>query len=128
MPTVRDGKAADTRRVVVGEPGHETPELASPLYRLAANPTWTVPRSIEEREIAPKGEAYLRRNDMERRDGWIVQRSGPRNSLGLVKFDLRNDQEIYLHDTPAKGAVRAGPIATPAMAASASPTRSASRR
>jgi murein L,D-transpeptidase YcbB/YkuD len=88
---------------VVGEPGHETPELGSPLYRLVANPTWTVPRSIEEREIAPKGEAYLRRNRMTRRDGWIVQESGPRNSLGLVKFDLRNDQEIYLHDTPAKG-------------------------
>jgi murein L,D-transpeptidase YcbB/YkuD len=99
---VRDGRVADSRRAVVGEPGHETPELASPLYRLVANPTWTVPRSIEAREIAPKGEAYLRRNNMERRDGWIVQRSGPRNSLGLVKFDLRNDQEIYLHDTPAK--------------------------
>lgn len=99
---VQDGKVADTRRVVVGEPGHETPELGSPLYRLVANPTWTVPRSIEAREIAPKGEAYLRRNNMERRDGWIVQKSGPRNSLGLVKFDLRNDQEIYLHDTPAK--------------------------
>ena len=99
---VRDGKVADTRRVVVGEPGHETPELGSPLYRLVANPTWTVPRSIEAREIAPKGEAYLRRNNMARRDGWIVQESGPRNSLGLVKFDLRNDQEIYLHDTPAK--------------------------
>jgi L,D-transpeptidase YcbB len=99
---IRDRRVADTRRAVVGEPGHETPELASPLYRLVANPTWTVPRSIEEREIAPKGDAYLRRNNMERRDGWIVQQSGPRNSLGLVKFDLRNDQEIYLHDTPAK--------------------------
>jgi len=99
---ISDGAVADSRRVVVGEPGRETPELASPLYRLVANPTWTVPRSIEEREIAPKGEAYLRRNNMERRDGWIVQQSGPRNSLGLVKFDLRNDQEIYLHDTPAK--------------------------
>jgi murein L,D-transpeptidase YcbB/YkuD len=99
---VREGKVADTRRAVVGEPGHETPELGSPLYRLAANPTWTVPRSIEAREIAPKGAAYLRRNNMTRRDGWIVQQSGPRNSLGLVKFDLRNDQEIYLHDTPAR--------------------------
>jgi murein L,D-transpeptidase YcbB/YkuD len=39
---------------------------------------------------------------MERRDGWIVQQSGPSNSLGLVKFDLANDQAIYLHDTPAK--------------------------
>ncbi|HYI64573.1 MAG TPA: L,D-transpeptidase family protein [Allosphingosinicella sp.] len=98
----RDGRAADTRRVVVGEPGNETPELGSPLYRLVANPTWTVPRSIQEEEIEPKGEAYMRRQNMEWRDGWIVQQPGPRNSLGLVKFDLQNDQAIYLHDTPAK--------------------------
>ncbi|HEV2816865.1 MAG TPA: L,D-transpeptidase family protein [Allosphingosinicella sp.] len=103
---IRDGAVADSRRVVVGEPGRETPELASPLYRLVANPTWTVPRSIEQSEIVPKGEAYMRRNHMERRDGWIVQQSGPRNSLGLVKFDLRNDEEIYLHDTPAKALFR----------------------
>jgi len=98
----RDGAAADSRRVVVGEPGNETPELASPLHNLVANPTWTVPRSIQEEEIEPRGEAYMARENMEWRDGWIVQRPGPRNSLGLVKFDLRNDQEIYLHDTPAK--------------------------
>ena len=95
----RDGAAADSRRVVVGEPGRETPQLASPLYRLAANPTWTVPRSIEKEVSSP---AAMRRHHMEWRDGWIVQQSGPANSLGLVKFDLRNDQEIYLHDTPAK--------------------------
>jgi L,D-transpeptidase YcbB len=95
----RDGRIADTRRAVVGEPGRETPQLASPLYRLVANPTWTVPRSVES-EVG--GEAYMRRHDMERRDGWIVQRPGRRNSLGLVKFDLQNDEEIYLHDTPAK--------------------------
>jgi murein L,D-transpeptidase YcbB/YkuD len=39
---------------------------------------------------------------MVRRDGRIVQRSGPDNALGQVKFDMRNDQAIYLHDTPAK--------------------------
>jgi murein L,D-transpeptidase YcbB/YkuD len=94
----RDGAAVDTRRAVVGEPGRETPELASPLYRLVANPTWTVPRSIES-EISP---AAMRRGNMERRDGWIVQQPGPRNSLGLVKFDLQNAEQIYLHDTPAK--------------------------
>ena len=98
----RDGNAADRRPVVVGQPGNETPELASPMFRLVANPTWTVPRSIEEEEIAPKGEGYLRRNNMERRDGWIVQLPGPDNALGQVKFDMRNDQAIYLHDTPAK--------------------------
>ncbi len=98
----RDGRVADARRVVVGEPGNETPGLSSPLYRLVANPTWTVPRSIEEEEIVPKGEAYMARNDMARRDGRIVQQPGPRNSLGLVKFDMQNEHAIYLHDTPAK--------------------------
>ena len=95
----RGGQVADSRRVVVGEPGRETPELGAPLFRLVANPTWTVPRSIESEVSSP---AAMRRHHMERRNGWIVQQSGPTNSLGLVKFDLRDDQEIYLHDTPAK--------------------------
>lgn len=98
----RDGSVADRRRVVTGQPGNETPQLASPMFRLVANPTWTVPESIEQEEIAPKGAGYLARNHMERRDGRIVQMSGPHNALGLVKFDMRNDQAIYLHDTPAK--------------------------
>ncbi|WP_419145055.1 L,D-transpeptidase family protein [Novosphingobium mangrovi (ex Hu et al. 2023)] len=98
----REGKVADRRKAVVGEPGHETPQLGSPIYRLVANPTWTVPRSIEENELAGKGAAYLRANNMARKDGWIVQQSGPENSLGLVKFDMKNDHAIYLHDTPAK--------------------------
>jgi murein L,D-transpeptidase YcbB/YkuD len=102
----RDGQVADVRRTVVGDPEHRTPQLGSPLFRLAANPTWTVPHSIEQAEIVPKGEAYMRRNQMEWRNGSIVQKSGPRNSLGLVKFDMRNDEQIYLHDTPAKALFR----------------------
>jgi L,D-transpeptidase YcbB len=98
----RDGKLADTRKAVVGEPENETPQLGSPIYRLVANPTWTVPRSIQSKEIAGKGSAYLSRNNMAWKDGWIVQQPGPQNSLGLVKFDMKNDHQIYLHDTPAK--------------------------
>lgn len=98
----RDGQVADRRRVVTGQPGNETPELASPIFQLVAHPTWTVPASIEEEEIAPKGESYLRQHNMVRREGRIVQLSGPDNALGQVKFDMRNDQAIYLHDTPAK--------------------------
>lgn len=98
----RDGKLINVRRVVVGEPKTETPQLGSPIFRLVANPTWTVPRSIEEKEIAGKGADYLRRNNMTRKDGWIVQEPGPKNSLGLVKFDMKNEHQIYLHDTPAK--------------------------
>ena len=98
----RDGRLADRRPVVVGEPENETPALASPIFRLAANPTWTVPESIQKEEIEPKGAAYMARNNMRWENGRIVQESGPANSLGLVKFDMRNDHAIYLHDTPAK--------------------------
>ncbi|CAM3249955.1 MULTISPECIES: L,D-transpeptidase family protein [Sphingomonas] len=98
----RDGKIVDSRKVVVGEPDAETPQLGSPIYRLVANPTWTVPRSIQEKELAKKGAAYLKANNMVWKDGWIVQQPGPKNSLGLVKFDMLNDHAIYLHDTPAK--------------------------
>ena len=98
----RDGQVVDRRAVIAGQPGWETPQLRSPIYRLVANPTWTVPKSIERREMASVGPAYLRRNNMERRNGWIVQLPGPDNALGQVKFDMQNDHAIYLHDTPAK--------------------------
>jgi L,D-transpeptidase YcbB len=99
----RDGNLADQRRVVVGQPGNETPALGSPMFRLVANPTWTVPKSIDEEEIAPQGPGYLARNNMFRNaDGWVVQREGPKNALGITKFDMKNDHAIYLHDTPAK--------------------------
>jgi murein L,D-transpeptidase YcbB/YkuD len=98
----RGGKVADRRRVVVGQPDWQTPQLQSAFYRLVANPTWTVPKSIEEAELADSGPGELRRRNMVRRDGWIVQLPGPENALGLVKFDMDNDHAIYLHDTPSK--------------------------
>ena len=44
----------------------------------------------------------MARNGIAVRNGRRVQPSGPRNALGLVKFDLRNGHAIYLHDTPSK--------------------------
>lgn len=86
----RDGKVVDERRVIVGEPGRETPMLGSPIYRLVANPTWTIPKSIQNGEMANVGSSYLRAHNMVMRDGWIVQQPGPDNALGLVKFDMQN--------------------------------------
>lgn len=97
----REGNVVDSRKVIVGKPGRETPQLLAPIYRLVANPTWTIPKSIERREMAGVSDAYLRRHNMVRRNGWIVQQSGPHNALGLVKFDMKDDQAIYLHDTSA---------------------------
>jgi murein L,D-transpeptidase YcbB/YkuD len=97
----RDGQHIDHRKVIAGEPGKETPQLGSPIFQLVANPTWTVPHSIDE-EMAGKSGAWLSANGFTRKDGQWVQASGPKNSLGIVKFDMKNDHAIYLHDTPAK--------------------------
>jgi L,D-transpeptidase YcbB len=93
----RDGRVRDTRRVVVGSAGERaTPSLATPMFQLVANPTWTVPKSIG------MSARYMARNRIAVRNGRRVQPSGPHNALGLVKFDLRNGHAIYLHDTPSK--------------------------
>jgi len=91
----RDGTLVDRRKVIVGEPDRETPGLGSPIYRLVANPTWTVPKSISV------SSSTVRAKNMHRVNGYWVQPSGPDNALGLVKFDMRNNQAIYLHDTAA---------------------------
>jgi murein L,D-transpeptidase YcbB/YkuD len=87
-----------------------------------------VPPSILRGEVLPaiaKDPAYLARNDMEiiagpgddaravtasdesvalLRQGQlrVRQRPGPKNSLGLVKFVFPNDDNIYMHGTPAQ--------------------------
>jgi L,D-transpeptidase YcbB len=98
----RNGLPRDRRNVVVGEPDWETPQLGSPIFQLVAHPYWRVPDSIFEDELAEKGPAFFAEQNMEFRDGKLVQLPGPKNALGEVKFDMRNDQAIYLHDTPAK--------------------------
>jgi murein L,D-transpeptidase YcbB/YkuD len=98
----KDGAEKDRRRVVVGQPDWETPELGSPIVRLVANPPWTVPDSIAEKEILPKGAAYMAKEHIVMKNGKLVQEPGPKSALGLVKFDMDNKEQIYLHDTPAK--------------------------
>ncbi|HEY0147659.1 MAG TPA: L,D-transpeptidase family protein [Allosphingosinicella sp.] len=98
----RDGSLANKRRVVVGQPDWETPELGSPMVRLVANPPWTVPESIATEEILPKGAAYMAKENIKTVNGRLVQQPGPKSALGLVKFDMVNNHAIYLHDTPSK--------------------------
>jgi murein L,D-transpeptidase YcbB/YkuD len=93
----RDGALRDSRRVVVGSAGERaTPSLATPMFQLIANPTWTVPKSIG------MSAGYMARHRITVRGERRIQPSGPGNALGLVKFDLRNGHAIYLHDTPSK--------------------------
>ncbi|MFL6720264.1 MAG: L,D-transpeptidase family protein [Sphingomonas sp.] len=98
----RGGEHADHREVVEGEPDKPTPQLQGPITRLVAKPTWRVPKGIGEKELATKSQSWLQANGFVLQGDQWIQQSGPKNSLGLVKFDMQDPEQIYLHDTPAK--------------------------
>jgi murein L,D-transpeptidase YcbB/YkuD len=98
----RDGQHLDRRNVVPGEPDKPTPQIQASFKQLVANPYWRIPDSIYEEELADKGSGYFAANQMVFKDGKLVQLPGPKNSLGLVKFDMQDPQQIYMHDTPFK--------------------------
>jgi murein L,D-transpeptidase YcbB/YkuD len=93
--------------VVVGETDWRTPVLDSAIRRVIFNPSWSVPRSIANKEILPKahGDAgYLRRQGFVAGGEGLRQPPGPRNPLGRVKFEMPNPYGVYLHDTPSRRA------------------------
>lgn len=127
MQLVSDGKVILDMRAIVGDVDHPTPALHARLTSLVLNPVWRVPASIATDEILPqlqKNPRYLVANDLElvsdkfvpgspesqgagiawksmTRMPWPVrQRPGSDNALGRIKFNLPNDDDIYLHDTP----------------------------
>jgi murein L,D-transpeptidase YcbB/YkuD len=112
-------------RVVAGSSFTSTPVFSDTLEYLVFSPTWTVPYSIIRREMIPRLRKdslyYSSRNYIFYQDGveinpsivaWkrdridiqsykVVQRPGPWNALGRVKFIMPNNMYIYLHDTPS---------------------------
>lgn len=120
------GKRVWTTRVIVGKAYNKTPVFTELMKLVVINPDWTVPRSIVRNETFPKASAnpaYLSANDyyLTSASGpvepstvnWssyssstfpygVVQRPGPRNALGQVKFLFPNKYSVYLHDTPSR--------------------------
>jgi murein L,D-transpeptidase YcbB/YkuD len=116
-------------KVVVGSAygDHKTPVFAANMTYLIFRPYWDVPVSIAKKELALKLEkdrTYLAKNKYEvvNADSQVVsegtvddatlaeirtgklrvrQVPGPENALGLIKFLLPNEHDVYLHDTPA---------------------------
>jgi L,D-transpeptidase YcbB len=98
----REGRSVTRRKVVVGQPDWQTPQLQAPIFQLVANPSWNVPKSIAQKELSKKPGSYFAEQNIVSKNGRYVQLPGPKNALGQVKFDMKDDQAIYLHDTPAK--------------------------
>jgi len=118
-----------TMRAVVGRAlDTQTPIFVEQMRAVVFRPYWNVPLSILRDEILPALErdpGYLDEQQMEivrgngdnaepvpptpdaigrLRNGTlrVRQRPGPRNALGLVKFDFPNDESVYFHGTPAE--------------------------
>ncbi|MEF3366945.1 L,D-transpeptidase family protein [Methylocystis sp. 9N] len=105
----RDGKLSHETRVVVGKTATPTPIFSDEMQFVAINPSWSVPQSIINKEMAPKGGgdlSYLagRGYQVSYRDGRasVRQPPGDKNALGRVKFVFPNDFAVYMHDTPSK--------------------------
>ncbi len=127
----RDEKVEITMPVIVGKKYHETPVFTGNLRYLVINPYWNIPDSIAEKEIVPamqRDPDYLHKHQIRILRGWtenapeidprdidwqtigkairryrLRQDPGPNNALGRIKFILPNHNNIYLHDTPARG-------------------------
>ena len=123
-----DGAPSFGMGVIVGRAlDTKTPVFVEEMRYLIFRPYWNIPASITRHEVLPalaRDPDYLRRHDMEvvagpgddarpvaltrdtltqLRQGRlrVRQRPGLQNALGLVKFVFPNDDNVYLHGTPA---------------------------
>ncbi|WP_174624289.1 L,D-transpeptidase family protein [Candidatus Methylobacter favarea] len=123
-------KAADivNMKVVVGRAlKNQTPVLMAEMRFIDFMPYWNIPYSITKKEILPKliqNNNYLATENMELVSRFgnealpvpvtetsiaqlkqgllkVRQRPGLKNALGRVKFIFPNENDVYLHDTPA---------------------------
>jgi murein L,D-transpeptidase YcbB/YkuD len=125
----RAGSAPDlAMRVIVGRAMRtQTPVLIKQMTQVVFKPHWTVPASIVRSEILPRLQrdpSYLRKQNMDIVSGagggallpidspgaiaqlragtaQLRQRPGPNNALGPVKFVFPNEENVFLHGTPA---------------------------
>ena len=118
-----------TMKVIVGRSyKHQTPVFGAELTSVIFRPYWSVPLDIQRKELLPQlvnDPGYLTSHSYEVVDssGRVVSRSGVNegilgqlysgrlalrqrpgsdNSLGLIKFDMPNVYDVYMHGTPAK--------------------------
>ena len=117
-----------TMAVIVGRAlNTRTPVFADRMEYVIFRPYWNVPQSILVNEILPavrRDAGYLARENLEIVHGpadaspilaptadhiaelgrggvRLRQRPGPANALGLIKFMFPNQNDVYMHATPA---------------------------
>ncbi len=124
---MQEGEISWETKVQVGKVATQTPIFRDRMTYLVVNPDWTVPLSIATRDLLPRIKSdpgFLDKGGFELRDrsgtlvepasvDWrtvsednfpftLLQRPGPSNSLGRIKFMFPNEYAVYLHDTPSR--------------------------
>jgi murein L,D-transpeptidase YcbB/YkuD len=124
MQVIEGSNPVLAMRVIVGDPMHPTPLFNDEMTTIVFSPNWNVPESIIRKEMLPKlvnDPGYLERQDIQvvGTSGQVIdaegvdwgdessvaglhfrQEPGPKNALGLVKFQFPNPFDVYMHDTP----------------------------
>ena len=124
-----ENKEALSMKVIVGKPYYDTPVMSTEVTDITFHPYWHVPKKLAIEKLLPeirKDQTYLERNGFDVLEqgennklqyadtsqlNWqtlqdeefhyiLRQKPGPINSLGKIRFSIRNDLSIYLHDTP----------------------------
>lgn len=96
--------------VVVGQKTWQTPQFSDALEYIIVNPDWGIPEKIAKQEYWPsarRNPKWLAAQGIVNDGGALRQKPGPQNPLGRIKFVMPNENDVYLHDTPAKRAFEA---------------------
>ena len=129
LEAVNRDRVVSRHSAVVGKIDRRTPILQSRIHQLNFNPVWTLPPTVINKDLIPKGVRMAKRGksvlvkygiDAYGGNGrkldptkvkWsggnarklvYRQQPGPQNPLGFVKINFHNKHAVYMHDTPSQ--------------------------
>ena len=129
IEAVENDRVVSRHSGVVGKIDRQTPLLRSAIHELNFNPVWTLPPTVIDKDLIPKGQDMQRRNQdvlakygIDAYDGngrkldsakidWsggttknlmFKQQPGKENPLGFLKINFHNNYSVYMHDTPSE--------------------------
>ncbi|MFT7683178.1 MAG: murein L,D-transpeptidase YcbB/YkuD [Moritella dasanensis] len=126
LTLIDKSKPVMAMKVIVGKPTNQTPVMITEVNSVTLNPTWTPTRNIINNDLLPlhnNNNTALKSLNFHLAKGYgvntvyrdiptdlqsmlgqyrLVQRAGNNNALGKVRFNIKNNNAIFLHDTPTK--------------------------
>jgi murein L,D-transpeptidase YcbB/YkuD len=129
IEAVEGGRVVSRHAAVVGKSDRPTPILRSAVHEMNFNPVWTLPPTVIDKDLIPRGREMQRRDQnvlvkfgidaygsdgrkldphkinwssSEARNLVYRQQPGKENPIGFLKINFHNNYSVYLHDTPSE--------------------------